>query len=50
MLQAAVQNNWIDYHSAIIEMLISFKRAGANGVLTYSARDVAKLIGRDQYR
>ena len=50
MLQAAVQNNWIDYNSAIIEMLISFKRAGANGVLTYSARDIAKLIGRDNYR
>ena len=44
MLKAAAQNGWIDYDRAILETMTSFKRAGAAGVLTYAAPDVARLI------
>ncbi len=44
MLTAAVQNGWLDGDKVIIEALHSFKRAGADGVLTYFARDVARKL------
>ena len=44
MLQAAAQNGWLDYPSAMMEMLTAFKRAGADGILTYAARDAASLL------
>jgi porphobilinogen synthase len=44
MLRAAADNGWLDYDTAVIEMLISFKRAGADGILTYTALDAAKLL------
>ena len=44
MLRAAADNGWLDYDTAIIEMLIGFKRAGADGILTYTALDAAKLL------
>ena len=44
MLKAASLNGWLDYDQALIETLISFIRAGATGVLTYGARDAAKLL------
>jgi porphobilinogen synthase len=44
MLMAAIQNGWLDREKAILESLLCFKRAGADGVLTYFARDVAKLL------
>jgi porphobilinogen synthase len=44
MLMAAVQNGWLDGARAIPESLLSFKRAGADGILTYFARDIAKRI------
>jgi len=44
MLMAAVQNGWLDGEKVIIEALHSFKRAGADGVLTYFARDVARKL------
>ncbi|MBI3441541.1 MAG: porphobilinogen synthase [Proteobacteria bacterium] len=44
MLQAAAQNGWLDYEKALMETLLSFKRAGANGVLTYAARDAARML------
>lgn len=44
MLKAAGQNGWLDYDKALMETLLSFKRAGADGILTYAARDAAKLI------
>jgi len=44
MLQAAAQNGWLDYPSAMMEMLTGFKRAGADGILTYAARDAATLL------
>ena len=44
MLKAAFANGWLDENSCMMEALLSFKRAGADGVLTYFALDAAKLI------
>ena len=44
MLKAASQNNWIDEKSTVLETLLCFKRAGADAILTYYAKDVAKWI------
>ncbi len=41
MLMAAAQNGWLDERAVILESLLSFKRAGADGVLTYFAKRVA---------
>ena len=46
MICAAAQNGWLDRDKAILESLWSFKRAGADGILTYFARDVARLLHR----
>ncbi|WP_320827652.1 porphobilinogen synthase [Reinekea sp.] len=44
MLQAAAQNGWIDKEQVMMESLLAFKRAGADGILTYSAIAAAKLL------
>lgn len=44
MLKAAAQNGWLDHDAVMMESLLAFKRAGADGILTYFARDVAKLL------
>jgi len=44
MLQAAFENGWLDPDKVIMETMMSFKRAGADGVLTYFALDVARRI------
>jgi len=44
MIMAAVQNGWLDRDRAISESLLAFKRAGADGILTYFARDVARRL------
>jgi porphobilinogen synthase len=44
MLQAAFQNGWLDPDKVIMETMMAFKRAGANGVLTYFALDVARRL------
>lgn len=44
MLKAAALNGWLDYDATIMEQMLCFKRAGADGILTYSALDVAKII------
>ena len=44
MLKAASQNKWIDEKSTVLETLLCFKRAGADAVLTYYAKDVAKWM------
>ena len=44
MLQAAIERGWLDRDRVILESLIAFKRAGANGILTYFARDAARLL------
>ncbi len=44
MIMAAAQNGWLDGDRAMMESLIAFKRAGADGVLTYFAPRVAKRL------
>lgn len=44
MLKAAAQNGWLDHDAVMMESLLAFKRAGADGVLTYFARDAAGLL------
>ena len=46
MIQAAAEKGWVDRDRAVMETLLAFKRAGASGILTYFAKDVAeKLAG-----
>ncbi|GLS85102.1 delta-aminolevulinic acid dehydratase [Cypionkella aquatica] len=45
MIMAAAQNGWIDGDRAMVESLMAFKRAGCDGVLTYFAPRVARLLG-----
>jgi porphobilinogen synthase len=42
MVKAAAQNGWIDEQRVVLEMLTGFKRAGAELILTYHAKDIAK--------
>ncbi len=44
MLKAAAQNGWLDHDLVMMESLLAFKRAGADGVLTYFALDAARLL------
>lgn len=44
MLCAAAQNGWLDYRSTVLEALIAFKRAGADGVLSYFSGQVAEWL------
>jgi porphobilinogen synthase len=44
MLKAAAQNGWLDEQACVMETLLAFKRAGADGVLTYFAMDVARWL------
>ena len=44
MIMAAAQNGWIDGEAASMEALMAFKRAGADGILTYFAETVAQKL------
>jgi porphobilinogen synthase len=44
MLKAAAQNGWLNHDAVMLESLLAFKRAGADGVLTYFAIDAARLL------
>lgn len=44
MLKAAAQNGWLDERACVMESLLAFKRAGADGILTYFAMDVARWL------
>jgi porphobilinogen synthase len=44
MLKAAAQNGWLDHDAVMLESLLAFKRAGADGVLTYFALDAARRL------
>jgi porphobilinogen synthase len=44
MLKAAAANGWLDHDKVMMESMMAFKRAGADAVLTYFARDVARLL------
>ena len=46
MLKAAAQNGWLDHDPTMMEVLGAFRRAGADGVLTYFALDAARLLRR----
>jgi len=45
MLQAAFERGWLDRDRAILESLISIRRAGADFIFTYFAKQAAKLMG-----
>ena len=45
MLMGAVEQGWLEHDAVMMESLIAFKRAGADGVLTYFAVEAAKLLG-----
>jgi len=44
MIEAAAANGWIDREKAILESLAAFRRAGCDGVLTYYALEVARML------
>jgi porphobilinogen synthase len=45
MLRGAAERGWIDWEKVILESMLCFKRAGADGVLTYAAPQIAELLG-----
>jgi len=45
MLMAAAQNGWLDERAVVLESLLGFKRAGADGILTYFAKRAAAWLG-----
>jgi len=47
MLMAACRNGWLDYNKAMPETLLSIRRAGADVILTYFAKDYAEMVKRD---
>ena len=49
MLKAAAQNGWLDEKSCVLESLLAFKRAGADGILTYFAMDAARWLQTKDY-
>lgn len=46
MIKAAANNGWIDGDAVMMESLLAFKRAGADGILTYFARDAARILNK----
>jgi porphobilinogen synthase len=46
MVKAAAANGWIDEERVVMETMLAFKRAGADLILTYHAKEVAKLLKR----
>jgi len=45
MIEAAARNNWIDRERVMMESLLSIRRAGASIILTYYAKEAARLLG-----
>ena len=50
MLMAAIRNGWLDEKKAIMESLVCFKRAGADGILTYFAPQAARWLAEEGRR
>jgi porphobilinogen synthase len=50
MIRAAGQLGWLDEERAIMEALTGIRRAGADIVITYFAKDAARLLERGQHR
>ncbi len=46
MLKAATGQGWLDNDRVVLETLLAFKRAGADGILTYLAVEAAELLAR----
>ena len=44
MIKAASENKWLDHNEAMMEMLLSMKRAGADIIITYFAKEAAEMI------
>ena len=44
MLKAAAERGWLDWDQSILEVIIGFKRAGADGILTYAALELARKL------
>ena len=49
MLKAASEQGWLKYDEIMLEVLGSFKRAGADGILTYLARDAATILTQNKF-
>jgi len=47
MLKGAALNGWMDGEAVMMESLLAFRRAGADGVLTYFALEAARVLKRD---
>ena len=47
MLKAAAQHGWLEEKACVMEALLAFKRAGADGILTYFAMDAARWLQED---
>jgi porphobilinogen synthase len=45
MMRGAADRGWLDWERVLLESLLAFKRAGADGILTYGAVDAARLLG-----
>ena len=50
MHMAAIQNGWLKERECIMEGLLCFKRAGADGILTYFAKQVAEWLYHDNHK
>ena len=48
MIKAAAQNGWLDGERAALETLTSIRRAGADVILTYFAKEIAPVLGRER--
>jgi len=48
MLKAAAKNGWLNEKECVLEALLSFKRAGADAILTYFALDAAKWLSKER--
>ena len=48
MLKAAAQNGWLNEQACVMEAMLSFKRAGADAILTYYAMDIARWLQAEQ--
>lgn len=48
MLKAAAQNGWLDHDAVMMESLLAFRRAGADGVLSYFALDAARWLAKNR--
>ena len=49
MLKAAQSKGWIDYDSVVYENMVAFKRAGCSMIITYCAKDVARILNSKKY-